>query len=110
MAIKLYTYHDIPRHIRVQRAGERIRQLQETLSNPVATAEQREEAPKQREYMLQWAAGTLPLAPTPAPVDEPVEMVSLAPPLGVVELEETQPGQDHTVEVQETLETRDSTP
>lgn len=109
MAIKMYTYLDIPRHVRAQRAGERIRQLQETLTNPAATAEQREEARKQRDYMLQWAAGTLPSAPELTPVEEPAEMVSLAPPMGLVE-EESTSGHDHTVEVHEKLEASDSTP
>lgn len=59
MGIKRLSYKDIPRPVRARAATEAQRRLQTTLSDPVATAEQREAARRQQEVLRQWTAGTL---------------------------------------------------
>lgn len=114
MTIKQYTYLDIPRQLRAQRAGDAMRQLQETLASPFVTEEQREAVQRQRERLQQWAAGTLPEPPTRAPVPEAMEeseLVALAAPLTEPDVESGGPeSTDHTVKLHEKLEASDSTP
>lgn len=112
MALRQYSYRDIPRHIRAQRAAEAMRQVQATLSDPSASPEKKEAAQRQREYLRQWAAGTLPDAPEAMPAEDPEpEMVALAAPMAQADPEpESQPRQDFTVEVHEELEARETLP
>lgn len=63
--IRHLSYRDIPAALRAQKAGEAQRRLQAVLSEPTATAEQRELARKQQGILRHWAKGVLPLRASP---------------------------------------------
>ena len=72
MGIRSHTYQNIPAALRAQKAREAIRSLQATLSDPLATTEQRAAAQARQQQLRQWAAGTLPPPPTAPVLETPV--------------------------------------
>lgn len=73
MGIKKLTYRDIPASLRAKAAGEAQRRLQTVLADPVASAQQRDDARRQQGVLRQWVAGTLPVEGPASVSDAPSE-------------------------------------